>query len=70
MVLFGSKFWVSRTVRTLTIAVSSGPYCHENKKASFLDPWLTIHSESCVSFFLAIFGSGNAEPRTDHLEPK
>jgi hypothetical protein len=37
MVLFGSKFWVSRTVRKLTIAVL-GPIAMETRRHPFLIP--------------------------------
>ncbi len=37
MVLFGSKFWVSRTVRTLTIAVL-GPIATETRRHPFSIP--------------------------------
>ena len=49
-VLFGSKFWVSRTVRTLKIAVL-GTIAMETRRHPSLDPCLTIHSASCVSSF-------------------
>ncbi len=39
MVLFGSKFWVSRTVRTLTIAVL-GPIAMKTRRHPFLIPGL------------------------------
>jgi hypothetical protein len=39
MVLFGSKFWVSRTVRTLTIAVL-GPIATKTRRHPFSIPGL------------------------------